>query len=102
MIYKFCHDWHNRGGQASHRAVNINEFVLILMSLFTSDPCGDAWVTWGRVGPGCHPGLRGVVLISVPCALQPGEGRDSEACGITLQLEHSFELSESGRGRVSG
>lgn len=25
---------------------------------------------------------------------QPGEVRDSEACGLSLQLEHSFELGE--------
>ncbi|XP_006015094.1 ER membrane protein complex subunit 10 [Alligator sinensis] len=34
--------------------------------------------------------------------LRPGEGRDSEACGITLQLEHSFELDDSIHFRKRG
>ncbi|KYO19919.1 ER membrane protein complex subunit 10 [Alligator mississippiensis] len=34
--------------------------------------------------------------------LRPGEGRDSEACGITLQLEHSFELNDSIHFRKRG
>ncbi|XP_015747066.1 ER membrane protein complex subunit 10 isoform X2 [Python bivittatus] len=28
-------------------------------------------------------------------AVRPGEARDSEACGLSLQLEHSFELDDS-------
>ncbi|KAH0626682.1 hypothetical protein JD844_001784 [Phrynosoma platyrhinos] len=38
-----------------------------------------------------EPGLRG-----------PGETRDSEACGLSLQLEHSFELDDSIRFKKRG
>uniref|UniRef100_A0A8D0GIU4 ER membrane protein complex subunit 10 n=1 Tax=Sphenodon punctatus TaxID=8508 RepID=A0A8D0GIU4_SPHPU len=34
--------------------------------------------------------------------LRPGEARDSEACGLSLQLEHSFELDDSIRYRKRG
>ncbi|XP_072703733.1 ER membrane protein complex subunit 10 [Ciconia boyciana] len=34
--------------------------------------------------------------------LRPGEGRDAEACGLTLTLEHSFELDDSPRFRKRG
>ncbi|XP_066484454.1 ER membrane protein complex subunit 10 isoform X2 [Tiliqua scincoides] len=34
--------------------------------------------------------------------LRPGEARDSEACGLTLQLEHSFELDDSIRFKKRG
>nr|XP_020663877.1 ER membrane protein complex subunit 10 isoform X2 [Pogona vitticeps] len=35
-------------------------------------------------------------------ALRPGEVRDSEACGLSLQLEHSFELDDSIRFKKRG
>ncbi|XP_062993396.1 ER membrane protein complex subunit 10 isoform X2 [Elgaria multicarinata webbii] len=34
--------------------------------------------------------------------LRPGEARDSEACGLSLQLEHSFELDDSIRFKKRG
>ncbi|KAJ6654853.1 hypothetical protein lerEdw1_006542 [Lerista edwardsae] len=34
--------------------------------------------------------------------LRPGETRDSEACGLTLQLEHSYELDDSIRFKKRG
>ncbi|XP_074995663.1 ER membrane protein complex subunit 10-like, partial [Calonectris borealis] len=34
--------------------------------------------------------------------LRPGEGRDPETCGLTLPLEHSFELDDSPRFRKRG
>ncbi|XP_053218748.1 ER membrane protein complex subunit 10 isoform X2 [Podarcis raffonei] len=34
--------------------------------------------------------------------LRPGEARDTEACGLNLQLEHSFELDDSIRFKKRG
>ncbi|XP_042332732.1 ER membrane protein complex subunit 10 isoform X2 [Sceloporus undulatus] len=34
--------------------------------------------------------------------LRPGEARDSEACGLSVQLEHSFELDDSIRFKKRG
>ncbi|XP_061446242.1 ER membrane protein complex subunit 10 isoform X3 [Rhineura floridana] len=34
--------------------------------------------------------------------LRPGDARDSEACGLNLQLEHSFELDDSIRFKKRG
>ncbi|XP_028558153.2 ER membrane protein complex subunit 10 isoform X2 [Podarcis muralis] len=34
--------------------------------------------------------------------LRPGEARDTEACGLSLQLEHSFELDDSIRFKKRG
>uniref|UniRef100_A0A8D2J9Q4 ER membrane protein complex subunit 10 n=1 Tax=Varanus komodoensis TaxID=61221 RepID=A0A8D2J9Q4_VARKO len=34
--------------------------------------------------------------------LRPGEARDSESCGLSLQLEHSFELDDSTRFKKRG
>ncbi|KAM6450577.1 ER membrane protein complex subunit 10 isoform 4-T4 [Liasis olivaceus] len=39
--------------------------------------------------------VRAAAACRGEAAVRPGEARDSEACGLSLQLEHSFELDDS-------